>query len=78
MAINFLNTVDLNKNQLNNARIQNLAGDPTAVNSSVGQIYFNTADDTLKQYVSDDGTGNPGWVEVGATSGVVCSKLMLE
>jgi len=70
MAINFLNTVDLNKNQLNNARIQNLAGDPTAVNSSVGQIYFNTADDTLKQYVSDDGTGNPGWVEVGATSGV--------
>ena len=70
MAINFLNTVDLNKNQLNNARIQNLAGDPAAVNSSVGQIYFNTADDTLKQYVADDGTGNPGWVEVGATSGV--------
>ena len=70
MAINFLNTVDLNKNQLNNARIQNLAADPAAVNSSVGQIYFNTADDTLKQYVADDGTGNPGWVEVGATSGV--------
>ena len=70
MAINFLNTVDLNKNQLDNARIQNLSSDPSAANSSIGQIYFNTAADTLKQYVSDTGGGNPGWVEVGATSGV--------
>ena len=46
MAINFLNTVDLNKNQLNNAAIQNLAVDPgTGVE---GQIYFNTAVDALK------------------------------
>ncbi len=69
MAINFLNTVDLNKNQLDNARIQNLSSDPSAVNSSIGQIYFNTAADTLKQYVSDTGGGNPGWVAVGATGG---------
>ena len=70
MAINFLNTVDLNKNSLDNARIQNLGTDPSAANSSIGQIYFNTGIDTLKQYVSDNGSGNPGWVEVGATSGV--------
>ena len=70
MAINFLNTVDLNKNSLDNARIQNLGADPSAANSSIGQIYFNTGIDTLKQYVSDNGSGNPGWVEVGATSGV--------
>ena len=62
MAINFLNTVDLNKNQLNNAAIQNLAVDPgTGVE---GQIYFNTAVDALKIYAGG------AWVEVGATSGV--------
>ncbi len=70
MAINFLNTVDLNKNSLDNARIQNLGTDPSAANSSVGQIYFNTNIDTLKQYVANDGSGNAGWIEVGATSGV--------
>ena len=70
MAIQFLNTVDLNKNSLDNARIQNLGTDPSAANSSIGQIYFNTGIDTLKQYVANDGSGNAGWIEVGATSGV--------
>jgi len=64
MAINFLNTVDLNKNSLDNARIQNLGADPSVANSSIGQIYFNTGIDTLKQYTTS------GWVEVGSTSGV--------
>ena len=68
MAINFLNTVDFNKNQLNFARIQNLGTDPNTANSSIGQIYFNTTADTLKQYVANDGTGNAGWTEVGSTT----------
>ena len=68
MAINFLNTVDFNKNQLNFARIQNLGTDPSAANSSIGQIYFNTTADTLKQYVADAGGGAAGWVEVGSTT----------
>ena len=68
MAINFLNTVNFNKNSLDFARIQNLGTDPSAANSSIGQIYFNTVADTLKQYVLDDGTGNPGWTEVGSTT----------
>ena len=68
MAIQFLNTVNFNKNQLNFARIQNLGTDPTTANSSIGQIYFNTAADTLKQYVADSGAGAPGWTEVGSTT----------
>ena len=51
MAINFLNTVDLNKNQLNQAVIQNVASDPAS--GVVGQIIFNTTVDSLKQYVAD-------------------------
>ena len=67
MAINFLQTVDLNQNSLDNARIQNLANDPAT--GVVGQIIFNTTADTLKQYVADkEGSGNPGWVEVGSDS----------
>ena len=57
MAINFLNTVNLNKNQLNNAAIQNLTGDPAA--GVAGQIYFNTVSNNLKIY-----TG-AAWEEVG-------------
>ena len=32
MAINYLNSLDLNKNYINNAAIQNLAAEPTADN----------------------------------------------
>jgi hypothetical protein len=46
MAINFLNTIDLNKNSLDNARVQNLAVEPTA--DTPGQIYFNTISQTLR------------------------------
>ena len=62
MAIQFLNTVNLNKNQLNNAAIQNLAADPGG--AVEGQIYFNTVDFDLKIFA------NGAWKEVGATSGV--------
>jgi len=46
MAINYLNTVNLNKNSLDNARIQNLAVEPTA--DTPGQVYFNTVSQTLR------------------------------
>jgi len=46
MAINFLNTVDLNFNQLNKAALQNLAADPAI--GVLGQIYYNTASSVLK------------------------------
>jgi hypothetical protein len=41
MAINFLNTVDFNKNQLDYAAIQNIGSNPTGT-AVEGQIYFNT------------------------------------
>ena len=63
MAINFLNTVDLNKNQLNQAVIQNVASDPAS--GVVGQIIFNTTTDSLKQYVADTGSGSAGWESIG-------------
>ena len=77
MALNFLTgldvqgNIDLNKKELQNAVIQNLATDPAVGASIVGQIIFNTTADTLKQFVDDvDNLGNPGWIEVGTTSGV--------
>ena len=46
MAINFLNTVDLNQNQLDNAAIQNVGTDPTS--GVLGQLIFNSSSGTLK------------------------------
>lgn len=57
MAINFLNTVDLNKNQLNNAAIQNLAADPAT--GVLGQVYYNTTDSVLKICITANIIGPP-------------------
>ena len=70
MAINFLNTVDFNQNSLEKPRIENQPNDAAAGTGVVGQLYFDTTSDTLKQYVSDTGGGAAGWIEVGATSAV--------
>jgi len=69
MAIQFVNNVDFNANQAQSIRIENLATDPST-ELVIGRIIFNTAADTLKQYVADAGSGSPGWVEVGSSSGV--------
>ena len=70
MAINFLNTVAFNQNSLEKPRIENQPNDAAAGTGVVGQLYFDTTSDTLKQYVSDTGGGAAGWIEVGATSAV--------
>ena len=70
MAINFLNTVDLNSIQVENIVPENATAGTIGA-GVLGQIYFDTAQDTMMQYVADsDGAGNPGYIEIGTTSGV--------
>jgi hypothetical protein len=60
MAINYLNSIDLNKNELLQGVIENQPNDASAGSSPVtGQIYYNTTDYELRQY---NGTA---WVSVG-------------
>lgn len=57
--MNFLTNMNLNKNELQNARIQNLAAAPQ--NPVEGQIYYNTGDKTIYKW---DGTA---WTAMGSS-----------
>jgi|TARA_B100001287_G_scaffold61068_1_gene49107 hypothetical protein len=48
MAIKYLNNLDLNKNQLQQAVIQTASSDPSS--PVAGQVYYNTTDNVLKFY----------------------------
>ncbi|EMS72193.1 hypothetical protein [Ruminiclostridium cellobioparum] len=61
MSRNYLTNIDLNKNELQNAVIQNLAIAPS--NPKEGQIYYNTVDKTFYGW---DGTE---WEDLGAEGG---------
>lgn len=72
----FLNNIDLQKNELRNAKVHALATDPAS--PVAGQIYFNTADGRLKIY---DGTS---WRyasglftndDISGTAAIALSKL---
>ena len=48
MAINFYSSISLNKNELQNAVVQNAGSDPGS--AVAGQIYYNSGDNTLRFY----------------------------
>jgi hypothetical protein len=63
--VKFLTNLDLQKNELQNAAIQNLATDPSS--PVQGQIYYNTASDAIKVY---DGAA---WITLATGGGTVTS-----
>lgn len=72
MAINFLNNVDYNKNQLLNPRIQNEANDTAAGTPVEGQLYYNTTSNVLKVGREVTPVTNPPtyqWAEVSSSYG---------
>jgi len=60
MAVQFLNDIDLNQNELIDAVIENQTSDANAGTGIDGQLYYNTTDDVLKVW-----TGT-AWTSVGS------------
>lgn len=60
MAIKYLSSINLSKNELQNAAIQNLAAAPS--NPVLGQVYYNTVDNEI--YVCVDASA-PTWESLG-------------
>jgi hypothetical protein len=67
MAKTYLTSVNLNKNELQNAVIQPLASAPSS--PVEGQIYYNTTDDTVYVWA------NAAWLDMGVQGGTGATNL---
>ena len=63
MAVQFLNNIDLNNNQLQEFKVDNQTSDPTGL-AGVGQLIYRTDNNTLKYH-----TGSNNWVTLGTGTG---------
>ncbi len=59
MAINFLNSVNFNKNSVDELRVVNHVNDTAAGTGVTGQLYYNSTDNILKVYTGSE------WDQVG-------------
>ena len=63
MAVQFLNNIDLNNNQLQEFKVDNQTSDPTGL-AGEGQLIYRTDNNTLKYH-----TGSNNWVTLGTGTG---------
>jgi len=64
MAINFLDNIQLNQNQLLGARLENVTSDPGTANG--GDIIFNSTSNVLKYYDGTSPFSSSGWISLTA------------
>jgi len=73
MAINFLDNIQLNQNQLLGARIENVTSDPSTANG--GDIIFNSTTGILKYYDGTTPFSSSGWISLTTDTGMISWTL---